>query len=130
MLKCKVYYSLLALSYLEVVLWSSCLVVSLLSTTSVESTDSQQYLRRETVNLECLAGRTQPATSVTHQLFARVRLLLKVVLQVFRAWTLFNHLRSTSLIQNLFAPVGGPLLCNLEAQQGLPAPYIGVKAII
>lgn len=130
MLKCKIYYSLLALSYLEVVLWSSCLVVSLLSSASVESTDSQQYLRRETVNLECLVGRTQPTKSVTYHLFSRVRLWLKVLLQVFRAWTLFNHLRSTSLIRNLLAPVRGPLLCNLEAQQGLPAPYIGVKAII
>lgn len=74
MFTCKVYYSLLALAYLEVsqfphfvgylidvlsastpsldvqvVLWSSCLIVSLLSTSAVVSTDSQQYLLRETV---------------------------------------------------------------------------------
>lgn len=48
---CRIYYSLLILSYLEVVLWTSCLVGSVLAGAG-GTVDGQQYLHRETSNLK------------------------------------------------------------------------------
>lgn len=122
--------------------------MSLLSDSAIRSTDSQEYLLRETVlrnfaffvlktrayevNLKCLGGRSGQASlkAVKGTRLHQTRLLLKHLIHVFFDWSSHNLQSVGSTQQDSLEPLKGLLLCNLEAQEGLPAPYTGVKAII
>ncbi|GMH34172.1 hypothetical protein BSKO_02006 [Bryopsis sp. KO-2023] len=125
---CKVYYSLLALSYLEVVLWSSCLLVSLVCAKPAGTTDTQHYILRETVNLKFVGG--QDSDQLGELLDSQGEFdegagHCEVFLR--EAEKQRQQLEAPELSVEQFS---GLRLTNLQIDQGLPAPYTGVKVIL
>jgi len=120
---CKIYFPLLVLCYLEVVLWTACLLTS--ATLASEAAAEHRYLQRETGNLKWFAGRQDVAP-----LFDELELATDLHTQlehlsfqhVFGAWSL---LTTCSVQQSHLHS-----LRTLPDYQGLPAPYSGVKNII
>lgn len=121
-LYCRVYYSLLALSYLEVVLWTSCLFVTCTSKTPLVAAHS--YLQRETVNLKAVEKNTPPSVPVLDLASARIDLLRRLESK-FLLWRKDPWQLSTPVV--LQEGIVG--ISNLPVQNGLPAPFAGVKAL-
>jgi hypothetical protein len=120
----KIYYSLLAISYLEVIFWTSCLLSSAGSANCL--TEDTSYLQRETWNLKQSVG----ALEASQQLLAPVEL---------RGWDLHTQLEWLAF-QRLKESLSGPCTPALVQQRpqlslqllpvlkGVPAPYTGIKA--
>lgn len=120
---CKVSYSLLAICYLEVVLWTSCLLLTTFAVVPGEVQDTQNYLLRETVNLKCVGSANQaPFDALEHSRPLPRHKDLEAVCSVQRTLSL-NTARPV-LVQQTFVGIN-----NLPVQQGLPAPFTGVAAL-
>ncbi|GBF94674.1 hypothetical protein Rsub_07410 [Raphidocelis subcapitata] len=121
----RVNYCLLVLCYLEVVLWTACLLSS--SAAHADSVAGHRYLQRETGNLKCFAcGReSQPALLVDE--------LLPTDLQTeWEHWFQQQQFENLSELTCSVKPKTelDQLRALLLEQKGLPAPFTGVKAII
>ncbi|GMH44446.1 hypothetical protein BSKO_12398 [Bryopsis sp. KO-2023] len=122
-LYCKVSYSLLAICYLEVVLWTSCLLLTSFAGVPGEVEDTQNYLLRETVNLKCVGSANQALyDDLEHSRPLPRYKDLEPVCAVQRTQHL-NTVRPV-LVQQSFVGIN-----NLPVQQGLPAPFTGVAAL-
>ncbi|CAG9463122.1 unnamed protein product [Pedinophyceae sp. YPF-701] len=121
---CKLYWGLTFIAYLEVVLWTTCLLSSCVNQGAPGSAEDFGYLQRETVNLK--AGYTG---------------LLKVSLPVdvnFRGFDLHTQLEHRAWKRIAEAHQGtaadeeyrqGLELALLPVSKGTPAPYAGINAI-
>lgn len=125
-LRCRVYYSLLVICYLEVVLWTSCLFLSgtaLVSGGGLPS--SHDYLLRETVNLKSVRGDSQPIELHEGHEEAVRRADLQ---RCQEAVSVLRQRESGSAAAIPQQAIVG--LSNLPVSNGLPAPFTGVKAIV
>lgn len=119
----RIYYSLLALCYLEIVLWTFCLLTSGLSADA----DGHRYLARETGNLKTFAG-GKDQQNAPH--FDELLLSLSELhhqLEQEQLQLVYNA-QSVIAASLLHQPVPQSLRA-FPALQGLPAPYTGIKAI-
>ncbi|GFR47321.1 hypothetical protein Agub_g9009, partial [Astrephomene gubernaculifera] len=117
---CKVYYSLLALCYLEVVLWTFCLLAS-----CAAPVHGHNYLIRETQTLK-LATRTVHPAVVGSTPLRQPKLLWRferksVSVRNAEQTKCYPRVDQAGLLAALR---GFP-----EFTTGLPAPYTGIKAI-
>lgn len=111
----RIYFSLLALCYLEIVLWSVCLL---------SSHHGSGYLERETGNLKAFTGCEKRCELVNElaislQLEHHHQLERASLQQAFNAW---------SVVTAALVPHAAPLR-SFPAVQGLPAPFTGIQAI-
>jgi len=126
-LRCRVYYSLLVISYFEAVLWTSCLFVCDAAVISGGfAAESHDYILRETVNLKLVErqGDSQAAELLT----GREQELKRADLQRGLESVCTLHKKESQepvtpvVLQQ--AIVG---LSNLPVLNGLPAPFSGVE---
>lgn len=128
---CRVYPVLLFLCYLEVLLWTSCLLLSCAPVSAGESVDSQNYLLREKGNLGFAACGNKLAASKG---FAASPFQIPLHLlhyHVKAIWAGLNRELQESLIlvnSDLLQPALTSLRI-IEGVSGIPAPYSGIKAI-
>lgn len=120
----RVNYSLLALCYLEVVLWTACLLSS--SAASAESVAGHRYLQRETGNLKCLGCRQRQPVPLFDELQLPTDLHIE--------WEhLFQQQQFESLSELTCSVHGNADLDQLRAllleELGQPAPFTGISAI-
>ncbi|KAK9822219.1 hypothetical protein WJX81_008261 [Elliptochloris bilobata] len=117
---CKVYYSILAICYLEVLFWTTCLLTS--CATSAARPEDANYIARETDNLkhtyltdssESLPGSVDLRGGDLHQYLERLSL------QRLKQATLFPPVSEQRPVSINFLPV----------LKGVPAPYTGVQAL-
>lgn len=124
----RVCLSLLVLSYLEVVLWTSCLFASA-AAVSAGVSDSHSYLIRETGNLK-FAGRE--GVTVLAPLAAQLQqsVLALALTQALEQQRL-ERLREAHTLDALDAlqPSFGELRIVQSDLTGLPAPFTGIAAI-
>lgn len=120
---CTVYPLLLAICYLEVLLWTSCLVFT---ASAAASGDGCSYLLRETGNLK-LAGRNDRYVSALPEfplLHAAARAQQQeysgVAQQLQKAFSSPHALLDSALLIELRIPA---------AESGVPAPFAGIEAI-
>jgi hypothetical protein len=122
-LYCKIYYSLLAICYLEVLLWTSCLLVSCV-TLSAPALDSQHsYLVRETDNLK-FAGQDLHAPLPTFETFNETDFHLQLELSSLQLRSDFLDFSTSEVNQ---PPLGLLRICS--DLTGIPAPHSGIQAI-
>ncbi|KAF8067158.1 SAMC1 [Scenedesmus sp. PABB004] len=119
----RIYFSLLALCYLEIVLWTACLVstASASSISPAEALSGHSYLQRETGNLKAFAGRSQPPAP----LFEGLERALLLSEQQRLAEHLCQQLRfnaASDIASSLLHQPASEGLRALPALQGLPAP--------
>lgn len=125
-LGCKVYGSLLALCYLEVVLWTSCILVSLVLATTTAATDSHEYLVRETLNLKHVGSQPQNHEARGAE-FKTIEHLTRVESRCrLRRLESLEQVTPGRALEAYF----GLRLNNLPEQKGVPAPFTGVKVIL
>lgn len=121
--RAKIQFSLLFLCYLEVVLWTACLLTSSIGAT--EAAAEHTYLSRETGNLKWIAGHDQAVP-----LFDELQLAADLHTQI-EHWSLQQRLDTWSLLTSCSVQQSHlHSLRTLPGYQGLPAPYTGVKAIV
>jgi len=121
-----VYGSLLALCYLEVVLWTSCVLVSFVLATTTATTDSHEYIVRETVNLKHVGNQPQ-----NHQPSGGEVRTAEQLTRVESRCRL-RHLESLEqgTLGRLLEAYIALRLNNLPEHKGIPAPFTGVKVIL
>lgn len=120
--KPRIFFSLLALCYLEIVLWTACVAAN------GGATEGHKYLQRETGNLKAFTG----ASNQTSQLV----LVDELALAICEHHTALEHLCLQEQF-NTWSVITSALLQQPHAQslrafpavQGLPAPFTGVQAI-
>lgn len=117
---CKIYWFLLFLCYLEIVLWTSCLLGS---TLAGAAGDSQGYLIRETDNLK-LARLQQHRLNSLPEAAPRVHLKAE---QDGLAQSQERGDNPVLLQPGLFSL---RLTQGSDSSTGLPAPYTGIKSLI
>jgi hypothetical protein len=121
---CKVYYSLLAICYLEVLLWTTCLLSS--CATLSQRPEDTQFLLRETGNLKQTIGVFEPAQFLPGAVDLR-----GADLHVqSEALSLQRLKEATNLSPALDQRPVLTLANLLPVTTGVPAPYSGVKAIV
>ncbi|KAK9918817.1 hypothetical protein WJX75_007192 [Coccomyxa subellipsoidea] len=115
----KVYYSILAICYLEVLLWTTCLLSSCAAASA--RPEDAGYIIRETENLK----HTLPSDS--YDLIPDTSLDLRVGYEAQQInWLCFQRILQASLPEYLQdRPV---TLSSLLALKGIPAPFTGIKA--
>jgi len=117
---CRVYYSLLCLCYLEVVLWTSCLLAA--GCAGLPSSSSSSYLLRETGNLKFAGKFCEAPVSLPPDLpDLHVRFEYQAI-----------QFQYQQTVEFLSPEVLQPSLCTLrfiEEVSGVPAPYTGIKAL-
>ncbi|KAI8473815.1 MAG: hypothetical protein J3K34DRAFT_410000 [Monoraphidium minutum] len=124
----RVNYALLVLCYLEVVLWTACLLSSTAAT--AESVAGHGYLQRETGNLKCFASRRGSGASP----------LVDVLPPPPDLHTQLEHWRAQQQQFEARSELGctcsvhreaelGQLRALLLETKGLPAPFTGIAAI-
>ncbi|PNW80314.1 hypothetical protein CHLRE_07g312500v5 [Chlamydomonas reinhardtii] len=113
---CKVYYSLLALCYLEVLLWTFCLLAS-----CAAPVHGHSYLIRETQTLK-LATRTAVRPIVFKQ---HLRLQPKLLWEDRSVCVRKEQVDINPRVDE--SGLSG--LRGFPVSTGLPAPYTGIKAI-
>lgn len=122
-LTCRIYPVFLIICYLEVLLWTSCLVASCAA--PVPAIDGHSYLLRETGNLKFATRGDVPAfASLPH--VRHPKLLWRIEHQAACS-SLGQALNCCPRVDHRGGLTQG--LCGFPAATGLPAPYAGVKAI-
>lgn len=128
---CKVYYSLLAIAYLEVLIWTTCLL-SAAATASPHSEDTG-YILRETGNLAIAQGKQAVFNfeQDCQRTPAAVAAELKEADLAHHAERLvLQRLQDSQFLGRPAAEnKSHSILQLLSALQGPPAPYTGVKSI-
>ncbi|EIE24933.1 hypothetical protein COCSUDRAFT_53125 [Coccomyxa subellipsoidea C-169] len=115
----KVYYSILAICYLEVLLWTTCLLSSCAATSA--RPEDAGYIIRETENLK----HTLPSDS--YDLIPDTSLDLRVGYEAQQInWLCFQRILQASLPEYLEDRPA--TLSSLLALKGIPAPFTGIKA--
>ncbi|KAF6253499.1 hypothetical protein COO60DRAFT_1297415 [Scenedesmus sp. NREL 46B-D3] len=124
----KIFLSLLALCYLEIVLWTACLLFTAQgSALPGEALAGQVYLRRETSNLKTFAGgRDQPALLFDE---LALHLLLEHHQQLEHLSLKQQFNAQSDIASSLLLQPHAQSLRAFPAFQGLPAPFTGVQAI-
>ncbi|KAL0021619.1 hypothetical protein WJX79_009580 [Trebouxia sp. C0005] len=123
MKRCKVYYSLLAICYLEVLLWTTCLLSSC-ATLSARVEDTG-YLQRETCNLKQTIGAFD-----NQQLLPGFLDLRGGDLHTQEELLSLQRLKESVVTPALSQRPVITLASLLPVGKGVPAPYSGVKAIV
>ncbi|KAL0045454.1 hypothetical protein WJX82_007121 [Trebouxia sp. C0006] len=123
MKRCKVYYSLLAICYLEVLLWTTCLLSSC-ATLSARVEDTG-YLQRETCNLKQTIGAFD-----NQQLLPGFLDLRGGDLHTQEELLSLQRLKESVVTPALSQRPVITLASLLPVGKGVPAPYTGVKAIV
>ncbi|BDA49368.1 hypothetical protein COCOBI_13-4800 [Coccomyxa sp. Obi] len=115
----KVYYSILAICYLEVLLWTTCLLSSCAAASA--RPEDAGYIIRETENLK----HTLPSDSF--DLIPDTSLDLRVGYEAQQIdWLCFQRILQASLPEYLEDRPA--TLSSLLALKGIPAPFTGIKA--
>lgn len=118
--KPRIFFSLLALCYLEIVLWTACLAAN------GGAIEGHKYLQRETGNLKAFTGVSHPTPDLIDELALAIcehhtALEHLCLQQQFNAWSVIT----SAILQQPHAQS----LRAFPAVQGLPAPFTGVQAI-
>lgn len=122
---CKVYFSLLLLSYLEIVLWTSCLFAS------AAPVLANSYLLRETGNLKYAGSQVRPPVEAHVPLLVEALRCVEQALECERAALQALQLaRDVPQTSDLLQPGLGELRNLLSGVKGTsPAPWTGIAAI-
>lgn len=121
----KIYFSLLALCYLEVVLWTSCLAAAHPHLPGA-APDSHSYLIRETGNLKYAGQATVPLPSFETLIDLRSTNLHKQLEQYCQQ----QRFQTLSFSSPALLQPGLLDLRNIQESTGLPAPSTGIEAYI
>ncbi|CAD7701371.1 unnamed protein product [Ostreobium quekettii] len=124
-LGCKVYGSLLALAYLEAVVWTSCVFLTFVLATT--AADSHEYLIRETVNLKCVGGQV-----LSSQVAKRTEIHETELFTWVESRCRLRHIESLEQEKPECSSeqrIGLRLIYGPE-YKGVPAPSAGVKVIL
>mmetsp|Transcript_10038 Transcript_10038/g.25659 ORF Transcript_10038/g.25659 Transcript_10038/m.25659 type:complete len:130 (-) Transcript_10038:937-1326(-) len=125
--RCKIFYSLAFICYLEAVLWTT-LLLSGCAATSV-SPEGSAYLHRETLNQGQADFSLHPATALDAHVSHLVLKAFDLHKQAERA-SLRHLLRTASLTEGL-DEVGVPGGLRLvQALKGVPAPFAGIQVVL
>lgn len=129
---CRVFPALLFICYLEVIFWTSCLLLSCAPISAGELTDSHNYLLREKGNLGLAANSRSASSAAAYsaQQSFQVPALLERCVRADHSGSLRLLQEAVNLITfDRLQPGLTTLRIIEEDSSGLPAPHSGIKAI-